>query len=400
MPLAGVRVLDFSRYAAGPFCTRLLAEYGADVVKVEQPGTGDPVRKWQPFANDIEDQEHSLVHLHVNAGKRSVTLNLATAEGQRIARTLAGEADILVESSRPGKMREFGLSYEEIREINPALLYVSISNFGQTGPYRDYESSELIAYAMGGPMHATGHIDREPLKLAGNITQYQAGAVAAYATMAGLWRAEDTGEGDHVDVSLYEAAMGSRDRRTVHLTAYAYTGSPSKRVTDGVSLGSGFRPTADGYIMLAGYGKRLPSLLRLIGREDLLEDPRTATPSSAVDPEYVDEVETSYVTWSASRQKAEALREAQEQHLVGASLNTVADLFTDPHFSERAPWEDVDHPAVGAYRAVGRPFQMSGGARRSGMRAPLLGEHTDEVLHGELGFSREEIAELRSGGVI
>lgn len=398
-PLAGVRVVDFSHHVAGPYCTRLLAEYGADVIKVERPGTGDPSRQAGPFVRDEPHFEGSLLHLHLNVAKRSVTLNLKSGEGREIAKRLVAGAEVVVESFRPGTMERFGLGYGELRKAHASLVMTSISNFGQTGPYRDYAASEIVAYAMGGPMQSTGHATREPLKLAGNIAQYQAGSVAAFGTMAALLRAETTGESEHVDVSIYETQMGSRDRRTVQLTAYQYTGDVIGRAPTAVSLGAGVRPTSDGYIMLAAYGKRLPNLLRTIGRGDLLDDPRVTAPSGGLDREFVEDVEASYLAWSVSRPKAQALAEAQAERIVGASLNTIGDLFHDPHFVERDPWDRIDHPYAGKADYAGRPFMFSEAIRPSPAPAPLLGQHTDEVL-SEIGYSKSDIADLRAEGVL
>lgn len=398
-PLAGVRVVDFTHHVAGPYCTRLLAEYGADVIKVERPGTGDPSRRAGPFVRDDPHVEGSLLQLHLNVAKRGITLDLKTAAGVEIAKKLAARAQVVVENFRPGTMDRLGLGYGELRALNSSLVMTSISNFGQTGPYRDYAASEIVAYAMGGPMQSTGHASREPLKLAGNIAQYQAGSVAAFATMAALLRAEATGESEHNDVSIYETQMGSRDRRTVQLTAYQYTGDVIHRAPTAVSLGAGVRPTSDGYIMLAAYGKRLPNLLRTIGREDLLVDPRVTAASGGLDREFVEDVEASYLEWSVSRPKAQALAEAQAERIVGASLNTIADLFRDPHFVERDPWDRIDHQYAGSAEYAGRPFIFSEAERSQPSPAPLLGQHTDEVL-GELGYSASEIARLRAEGVL
>ncbi len=398
-PLAGVRVIDFTHHVAGPYCTRLLAEYGAEVIKVERPGCGDPSRQAPPFARDEPHVEGSLLHLHLNVSKKSITLNLQSPAGRAIAHRLVESAQVVVENFRPGTMDKFGLGWGDLSSAHPGLVMTSISNFGQSGPYRDFRSSEIVAYAMGGSMQSTGHADREPLKLAGNIAQYQAGSVAAYATLCALWRAESGGRGDHVDVSIYETQMASRDRRTVQLTAFQYTGEVSGRAPTVMSLGAGVRPAADGYIMLAAYGKRLPNLLRTIGREDLLADPRTSRPSGGLDREFVEDIESSYLEWSLSRPKAQALAEAQEERIVGAALNTVGDLFRDPHFATRDPWDRIEHPHGGQAAYAGRPFQFSEAVRPAPAAAPLLGQHTNEVLQA-FGYDEADVAQLRAEGVV
>lgn len=398
--LEGVRVLDLTHFIAGPFCTKLLADYGAAVLKVERPPAGDPARSIGPFYRDQPHPEGSALFLHLNTNKRSITLNLKTAEGHAAARRLAAKADVVVENFRPGVLDRLGLGYDTLRRLNPRVVLVSISNFGQTGPYRDLKATEITAYAMGGAMNATGHRSREPLKLGGNVVQYHAGAVAAYAAMVALWRAELTGEGDYVDVSIYETQAGCRDRRTVYLTAYAYTGETAGRPDSSTRLASGVRPAADGYVNLVGSGTRLPRLLRMIGREDLLDAAQTLSRNVAADPETAAQVEQSYLAWLQQHPKAEALAIAQRHRLVGGMVNTIADLFTDPHFLERDPWDTVDHPHTGPVRYPGRPFIMSETPRRPARRAPLLGEHTEEVLCGELGYREEDLPRLREQGVI
>jgi crotonobetainyl-CoA:carnitine CoA-transferase CaiB-like acyl-CoA transferase len=398
--LEGVRVLDLSHHIAGPFCTKLLGEFGADVIKIERPPAGDPARRVGPFYHDVPHDEGSALFLQLNTNKRSVTLNLKSAEGQRAALRLAERAAIVVENFRPGTLDRLGLGYATLRALNPAVMLVSISNFGQTGPYRDLKLSEITGYAMGGAMQTTGHAEHEPLKLGGNVVQCHAGATAAFAAVAALLRAEDDGAGDHIDASIYESQAGSRDRRTVGLSAYAYTGMTGVRPGNSRRLGVGVRPTADGWINLAGYGPRLPELLKLIGRDDLLDDPRTRNPRFHTDPDFVDEVETSYLAWSTSRSKTQALAEAQSHHVLGAPVNTIADLFSDPHFVERAPWDEIEHPHTGPLAYPGRPLIMGESARPAPRRAPLLGEHTAEVLCDELGYARADLPRLREQGVI
>lgn len=398
--LDGVRVLDLTHYVAGPFCTKLLADYGADVLKVERPPAGDPARSIGPFCKDLPHLEGSALFLHLNTNKRSVTLNLKSSEGREIVGRLVRDVDLVVENFRPGVLDRLGLGYESLRAINPRIILTSISNFGQRGPYRDLRGSEITLYAMGGAMNATGHQSREPLKLGGNVVQYHAGAVAAYASMLALWRAEQEGEGDHVDVSIYETQTGSRDRQTIHLTNYAYHGHVARRAETETRLAAGIRPAADGYIYIAGYGRRLPSFLRMIGREDLADDPRAHDSQAATDPEWVDEIETRFLEWLADKPKAEVLALAQEHHLVAGVVNTIADLFTDPHFRERSPWDVVDHPHTGPLTLPGRPFVMSATPRRDGGRAPLLGEHNEQVLCGDLGYGQEDLRRLRELGVI
>jgi crotonobetainyl-CoA:carnitine CoA-transferase CaiB-like acyl-CoA transferase len=399
-PLDGVRILDLTQYIAGPYCTKLLADFGAEVVKIERPPAGDPCRRLGPFYRDTPGLERSALFLHLNTNKQSLTLNLKSAEGRQIVLRLLPEADVVVENFRPGVLDRLGLGYQALRALNPAIVLTSISNFGQTGPYRDLRASELIESAMGGPMNVTGHADREPLKLAGNVVQYHAGAVAAYATMLALLRAEQDGEGEWIDCSIYETQAGTRDRRVIYLLAHAYTGETGKRPLAAYRPLSGVRPAADGYATMVGAGRRLPGLLRTIGREDLLDDPRVREAMTTPAAEAVDEIEALYLAWLQATPKAEAVARAQANHVLAAPVNTIADLFTDPHFVARDPWNTIDHPSTGPVRYPGAPFRMSETPMPPVARAPLLGEHTASILCDRLGYARADLPRLAELGVI
>ena len=192
-PLEGVRVVDLTHYMAGPFCTKLLADFGADVIKIERPSGGDPTRRMGPFHGDDPHPEKSALFLHLNTNKRSVTLDLQAEAGKRVLQRLLEKADILVESFRPGVMAELGFDYATLEVEHPHLVMTSISNFGQSGTYRDLKGSDLTLFAMGGSMNINGSAEREPLKMAGNVISYHAGATAAYATLLALYEAELSG---------------------------------------------------------------------------------------------------------------------------------------------------------------------------------------------------------------
>ena len=219
MALSDITVLDFTHQISGPYCAKLLADYGAEVIKIERPGSGDPARAIGPFPKDVPHPEKSGTFLHLNTNKRSITLDLTNDRGRQIALKLAQRADIVVESFRPGVMAGFGLDYQTLNSTNPALVITSISNFGQTGPYRDWRASELILYGMGGELYTTGLDYREPVKMGANVGLYQAGTVAAYATLSASLSARETGTGEHVDVSIMETQAGSIDRRMSMLLA-------------------------------------------------------------------------------------------------------------------------------------------------------------------------------------
>jgi crotonobetainyl-CoA:carnitine CoA-transferase CaiB-like acyl-CoA transferase len=400
--LEGVRILDLTHHIAGPFCTKVLADYGAEVIKIERPPAGDPARQAGPFFKDEPHLEGSALFLHLNTNKQSVRLNLKSTRGREIALRLAAEADIVVENFRPGVLADLGLGYEALRAVNPNIILTSISNFGQTGPYRDLPASELTLSAMGGPMNITGNRHNHPLKLGGNVVQYHAGANAAYATMLALYSVEDGGDGQHIDVSIYETQAGFRDRRTIYLTAHSYTGEVGQRPEPGIRPGAGVRPCADGYVNIHATGARkFGPFLRMIGREDLVGDPRAANSVVLMQhPDLAEEIEASYLAWLLTQPKREAAAIAQQNTLLAAPVNTIADVLADPAFRARNTFEVIDHPHTGPATYTGRPFIMYETPRPPARRAPLLGEHTLGVLVDRLGYDRADVGRLGAMGVI
>jgi crotonobetainyl-CoA:carnitine CoA-transferase CaiB-like acyl-CoA transferase len=408
--LAGLRVLDFTHHIAGPYCTKLLADYGADVIKVE-PTTGDGARRTGPFPNDVPHPEKSGLFLHLNTNKRSIAVDLKNAGAADIIERLAQWAEVVVENFRPGVADRLGIGYDILTEINPGLIYTSISNFGQTGPYRDYRGSEIVFYGMGGEMHSTGLAEREPLKLGGNVGLYQAGAVAAVATMgAGLAGSfldvladtDDQPPGQHIDVSILETQLGSVDRRQSALLAHQYTGELSHRPASGGSGGfpNAVYPCADGYFQINGSRMYFPRAVAMLGNPPELATERWKDPSSQGDAEMQEEFEAGYfLPWILERTRAEVWQSAQENRVLSGPINTMADLDVDPSFNARGVFAEGDHPAAGPMRYPGRPFIMSGSPWRLRRTAPLLGEHTAEVL-GEIGYTDADIGGLSAAGVI
>lgn len=394
----GLRVLELAGHAAGPFAGKLFADYGADVVKVE-PLEGDSARHEGPFKDDIPDPETSALFLHLNTHKRSVTLDVTTEEGRRILRRLIDQADVVLESYRPGQMAEWGLSYDELSKDHPTLVLASITPFGQSGPWRDYRGSEITLQALGGPMHLNGSAYREPLKSGGYVAQYHCGIATAYACVAARFRVAMGGKGDHIDQAIYEAQAGFRDRRTVYTTGYSYTGYVAKRQPPGSRVALGPRPTADGYANIyAGGTKQFLAVLDLIGRPDLKDHPDATKSIVAYSDDFAAEAEGSWMAWLIQRDKRTAVAETQEIGLLGGAILTTEDLISDEHYRSRGVWDTVEHPKAGTYEAPGRPLILSGTPRQAPQRAPLLGEHNAEV-YGALGLS-DDLERLRSEGVI
>ncbi len=404
MALSNIKVLDFTQYIAGPYCTKLLADYGADVIKVERPRTGDGARRLGPFPKDEPHPEKSGTFLHLNTNKRSVTLDLKTAQGQRIARDLASEADAVVESFRPGAMHRFGLGYEALSESNPALTFTSLSNFGQTGPYRDWRGSEIIFYGMGGELYSTGVAEKEPLKLGETVGLYQSGAMAAFATLGAVLGSKSEGVGQHVDISLMEVQAGSIDRRMSMLLAYQYNGEITGRTPLGEATGSGGYPSGvypceDGFFQITGGGKYFERVRDMLGSPEELAGDEWLMPAAQANEEMEGLFEALFYPWLLDRTKQEAWTQAQASRVLCGPLNTMGDYLRDEFFRKRGAFAEVDHPVAGSLTYPGRPFMMEASPWSIRRPAPLLGEHTEEVL-GELGMSGAEIESLRRDKVI
>jgi len=389
-PLSDLRVLDFTHGIAGPYCTKLLADFGADVIKVERPDNGDFARTLGPFPQDTPHSEKSGLFLHLNTNKRSVALDLKAPQGAEVVKELVRDADILVESFRPGVMERLGLSYELLSQINPDLIMTRISNFGQTGPYRDYLASELVLYGMGGRMSASGLPDRYPLKLGGNHVQYQAGNVAAMATLFAWYAQRYQGMGgQQVDISIFETQMGSINGRLAGLLQYQYSGVRGRHLGPGIGGGypSGYYPCKDGYITLTGGGNFWPRTVAMLGMPELLEDPRFAPPHGQLSPEGKEEFEsTIWLPWLMKRTKQQALAEIQAYEILAGAINTLDEVVDDnPQFDARDYFTEVDHPVAGTVRYPGAPILTESRWWRIRRSAPLLGQHTQEVLEAKQG---------------
>jgi crotonobetainyl-CoA:carnitine CoA-transferase CaiB-like acyl-CoA transferase len=399
--LSDVKVVDLTWYIMGPYCTKLLADYGADVIKIERPGEGDPARRLGPFLNDDPHPEKSGLFLHLNTNKRGITLNLKTETGKKIFEELVKRADILVENFSPRVMPSLGLDYRTLEKINPRLVMTSISNFGQTGPYRDFKASELIFQGFGGPMHLMGTADREPSKKAGNTVQYQVGLTGATATMLAYYAAQVRGYGDHVDVNGAREELNGLDSKAFAMTSYQYTGHLHQRRK---SLSPHTRPCKDGYVFLVGAGsltgelffpawarilKLTPAEIEEWGKPEVLNDPAKAG-----------EFEDKFMTpWLMQRNMTEIVEEAQAAGVMSTPFNTPESLLNDPHFRERGYWVEIDHPVTGPLTYPGAPIKMGEGGWQIRRPAPLLGQHNEEV-YGEIGYSRENLFQLRQAGVI
>jgi len=398
-PLDDVTVLDLTHYIAGPYATKLLADYGADVIKIERPG-GDPARRLGPFAGNEQHPEKSGTFFYFNTNKRSLVLDLEQARAREVFSQLLDRADVVVESFRPGALDALGIGWEFIHARRPSVPLVSISNFGQSGPYRDYRGSELVLYGFAGEMYTMGVGDREPVKMYGTAALVESGAAAATAIFAAFLVAREQGVGQHVDFSIADSHFGGNDRRHATAIGYEFSGRKSVRTAGPtIALASGVYPCADGYVEFTAASVRMDRLSEMLGNPEWLADPKWREPATAFNPQSVEEFSAYLYGWLASRTKREVWAEARRARVLCGPLFTIADLFQDPHFRGRGFWEDVAHSEMGAFEMPGRPFIMNDSPWELRRPAPLLGQHTVEVLR-EMAFPDSQIDALLEARVV
>lgn len=393
-PLGHIRVLDVTRYIAGPYCTKLLADYGADVVKVEQPGVGDLSRRSGPFPRDVPHPEKSGLFLFLNTNKKGITLNLKTAAGQDLFRRLAADVDILVENFRPGVMASWGLGHDDLARLNPRLSTVSISNFGQTGPYRGFKSAEIIAQAMGGLMYVTGLNAREPLKVGLSQTQFWVGTLGAQAALSSVFGARAEGKGHHVDLSLIEAVASGLQGL---FAMYSYTGMVKWRQARELAGGiNGIVPCRDGYVIPTS-GHDWATFANCLEAPELLA-PQFATAEDR--SRNVEDLTALLLKRFQSFGGHELYHRGQEWGMPFGVVQEPHDLVGCEHLKARDFWRDVDHPVAGRITFPGMPFKMSKTPGSIRAPAPLLGQHNDEVYQNRLGLRSDQLAALHEQGIV
>ena len=394
--MSGVRVLDLTHHIAGPWCTKLLADYGADVLKVEPPG-GDPARSMPPFFHDEAHPDKSLLFLYLNTSKRGITLDLKSSEGKRVLLELVKDIDVLVENYSPRVMPSLGLDYQTLREQNPSLVMTSISNFGQTGPYRDYKATEIVEYALGGLMYIFGNYDREPLKHALHQAQFKAGTDAASATLMAFYHQRLTGEGQHIDVSIQEA-IASTLRDVVD--NYTYTGAVRRRQPNHSGDLTRLRAASDGYILPnpgIGAGLNWNTVVDFL-EEPALDDERFSDASARL--ANAEELGEILDRCFETKKKADMFYAAHERRFIYGMVQSPQEVMENPQYQHRGYFVELDHPVVGPATYPGAPFIMSGTPWEASLPAPALGEHNVEIFRDRLGYSDGDLARLRAAGVV
>jgi formyl-CoA transferase len=391
-PLSGLKVVEMGTLIAGPYCARLLAEFGAEVVKVETPGEGDPLRKWRKL-----HEGNSLWWYAQARNKKSVAINLKDAEGQAIVRRMAEGADIVVENFRPGTLEKWNLGYDRLRAANPGLVMVRLSGFGQTGPYRDQPGFGAIGESMGGMRYITGYPDRAPVRVGISIGDSLAAMFGVIGALAALRHRDKSGRGQVVDVALYEAVFAMMESM---LPEYAYDGSVRERTgaaLPGIVPSNTYRCSDGRYVVIGANADSIfKRMMRHIGRPDLADDPTLASNDGRV--KRTGELDRIIGEWAAGVTLDEALALLARAEVPSGRIYSIADIAADPHFAARGMFEkhllgdrEVVLPGI-----VPRLSETPGRTRWIG---PKLGEHTDEVLAG-LGLAPGEIEALRGRGVV
>ena len=403
--LSHIRVLDLSRVLAGPWCTQILADLGAEVIKLEQPGTGDETRSWgPPYLKDPSGREtsESAYYLAVNRGKKSVAIDISTEQGQTLVRDLVKKSDVVVENFKAGGLEKYGLDYQPLSELNKRLIYCSITGFGQAGPYRDLPGYDIIIQAMGGLMSITGQPDSEvgggPLKVGVAMADILTGLYASVGILAALARREQTGVGDYIDLSLLDVQVAALANQAMnYLTSGQVPGRLGNAHPNIVPYES--FSTADGSIILAvGNDSQFESFCRVTDQARLSQDPLYKTNAGRVS--HRDEL----IPLIQDIMKTKSTKEWVD--LLGATnvpcgpFNYLKAVFDDAQVRFRETALDLEHPGAGVVTTVASPLRFSDLCTEDNTAPPLLGQHTDEVLHEVLNTNAAQLAKLRRNGDI
>ena len=391
--LAGIRFVDVTRALAGPYCTLMLADHGADVVKIEIPGTGDETREWAPpHMNGI-----SAYYLAINRNKRSVTLDLKHPDAKRVLERMIERADAVVENFSPGVLGRLGFPDDRVRAMNRRVILCHISGFGQDGPGRAWAAYDLVVQGMGGVMSLTGPPDGDPVMVGVPQADIVAGMFAAFAIVAALEARHRTGEGQVIDATMIGGQVALLSRQAARYFADGTVPRPEGNVHASIVPYQTFK-AVDGFVNICCANNALfERLCRAIDLEDLLEDARFADNGSRVANRH--EL-TALIDARVSRmKKADLVRKLREVNVPVGPINDLHEVFTDPVVRHLGLIAEVDHPTAGRVRAPGIPVRLSGTPPSVRSHPPLLGEHTDQILE-ELGFTSAEVAKLRADGAV
>ena len=382
--LAGIRVLDLSRVLAGPYCTMMLADFGADIIKIEPPNVGDDSRAFGPFIG-----KESAYFMSLNRNKRSMTLNFKRQAECDLFKEMVKQADVVVENYRPGTMEKFGLGYDVLKQINPKLIYAACSGFGHTGPYRDKPAYDIIVQAMGGIMSITGAENGEPTRIGASVGDVIAGMFTAYGVMLAMYHRERTGEGQKVDVGMLDCQLAILENAIARYVTSGIVPGPLGNRHPSITPFSSYT-ASDGYIIVGAGNDRLwERLCNILERPDLIKDPRFDNNGNRTTN--AKELGNILNGIFKARTINEWLGILEEAGLPCAPINTIDKIVNDPHIAARNMIVEVEHPVAGKLKMPGVPVKMSATPGTVETHAPLLGQHTGEILKEMLGWDQERV---------
>lgn len=392
-PLEGIKVLELSRTLAGPFCSMQLADMGAEVIKVEQPGSGDETRKFTP----PEVNGEATYYMSLNRNKKGITVNLKTEEGQQIIKDLVKDSDILVENFKTGTMESFGLDYDTLKKINPRLIYCAVSGFGRTGPMRNEPAYDILMQGFGGLMSVTGEKDREPAKAGFSIVDLSTGLYATIAILLALYSREQTGNGQYVEASLLESVIS--------LSSYLgqstlVTGEAPQRYGSAHPSLMPYQAfeTKDSYITIAVTNdKSWRKMCDAFGLFEIKDHPKYAKNTDRVENRL--ELEQIITSYTKTQLSSEIIENLKTVGVPCGPINDLTEVLSHPQVKARNMVEEVSHPLIGDFKMLGIPIKLNETPGAINKSAPLLGENTEEIL-SMIGYKASDIAKLKENGVL
>jgi CoA:oxalate CoA-transferase len=397
--LDGLKVIEYGNFISAPFCAKILADLGAEVIKIEEPCRGDDSRRQAPFLNDIPSLENSGLFQYLNMNKLGITLNLETATGMKMFSELLKSADVLLENNSPEKMKKLKLSYRQIKQINPRIIMTSITPFGQTGPYKDYESCELINAHMGGVGYISmreGDISKEPIKLPAHLFSFQAGLSAAVATLSSIFRQTTTGLGEQLDFSEQESVIQNLNSS---IARYAYAGQIMARTDAAGHAPFHILPCKDGFICAAFVEEaEWRRFIEVMGHPEWADNELFKDFTSRA--KYWDALKPLMVEWTMKYTEEEIYRRSQEKAVPLGAVRTAHQVLHDKQMAARQFFVDINRKDTGILTFPGVPYRFSEIQMEKPVAAPLLGQHNEEIYCGRMGYTRGDISRFKEAGVI
>jgi crotonobetainyl-CoA:carnitine CoA-transferase CaiB-like acyl-CoA transferase len=400
-PLTGFRVLDLSRILAGPWASQMLADLGAEVIKIERPGSGDDTRGWGPpyMPDQSGNATSEAAYFHAaNRGKQSVCIDMSQPAGQQLIQQLAAHCDVFIENFKVGGLKKYGLDYESMERINPGLVYCSITGFGQSGPYAERAGYDFMIQAMGGMMSVTGEADGQPMKIGVALADVLTGLYASNAIQAALIHRQNSGAGQYIDMALLDVQVATLANQAMNFLASGV--SPQRRGNSHPNIVpyQAFQ-TGDGHIILAiGNDAQFERFCKLAGRGELAADVRFRSNSDRV--RYRDALVPQVATIMLQESSADWLEALNAEGIPCGPINDIEQVFADPQVQYRGLQLELDHPDAGKVASVANPIKMSLTPVEYDRAPPLLGQHTDEVLTRLLGMDAQEVSRLKQDNII